>query len=102
MTPSSMAPTAENAADLPPGPPPARTLEPYGLVPDDLRPFSRFTKPYYEHYTKEVEYNGAAREGPTVKLSAVSEVAIGFLGPIRDHKDQALGQAMLHGAEMAY
>ncbi len=85
----------------PPGKPPARTLDPYGGVPEDLRPFSRFTKPYYEHYTKEVEYNGAARDARTVKPSEVSEVAIGFLGPIREHKDQALGLAMLHGAEMA-
>jgi ABC-type branched-subunit amino acid transport system substrate-binding protein len=85
----------------PPGPPAARTLEPYALAPDDLRPFSRFTKPYYQNYTKEVEYNGAARDAVTVKPSEVSEVAIGFLGPIREHKDQALGQAMLHGAEMA-
>ncbi len=85
----------------PPGPPPARTVEPYGGVPDDLRPFSRFTKPYYEHYTKEVEYNGAARDAVTVTPSDVSEVAIGFLGPIRDHKDEVLGRAMLNGAQMA-
>lgn len=85
----------------PPGPPATRTLAPYGGVPEDLRPFSRFTKPYYEHYTKEVEYNGAARDVRTVKPSEVSEVAIGFLGPIREHKDEALGLAMLHGAEMA-
>jgi ABC-type branched-subunit amino acid transport system substrate-binding protein len=85
----------------PPGPPPNRTLEPYGGVPEDLRPFSRFTKPYYENYTKEVEYNGAARDVRTVPPSEVSEVAIGFLGPIRDHKDAALGLAMLHAAEMA-
>jgi branched-chain amino acid transport system substrate-binding protein len=90
-----------SCGSAPPGPPPARTLTPYGLVPDDLRPFSRFTKPYYENYTKEVEYNGAARDVPAVKASDVSEVAIGFLGPIRDHKDQAMGQAMLHGAQMA-
>lgn len=85
----------------PPGPPAGRTLEPYGGVPDDLRPFSRFTKPYYENYTKEVEYNGAARDVRTLKPADVSEVAIGFLGPIREHKDEALGLAMLHGAEMA-
>ncbi len=85
----------------PPGPPPARTLAPYGQTPDDLRPFSRFTKPYYENYTKEVEYNGPARDALTVKAADVNEVAIGFLGPIRDHKDQAMGQAMLHGAQMA-
>jgi branched-chain amino acid transport system substrate-binding protein len=85
----------------PPGTPPARALEPYALTPEDLRPFSHFTEPYYQHYTKEVEYNGAARDAVTVKPSELSEVAIGFLGPIRDHKDQALGQAMLHGAKMA-
>jgi branched-chain amino acid transport system substrate-binding protein len=85
----------------PPGAPAARTLEPYGGVPEDLRPFSRFTKPYYENYTKEVEYNGAARDLRTLKPADVSEVAIGFLGPIREHKDEALGLAMLHGAEMA-
>jgi ABC-type branched-subunit amino acid transport system substrate-binding protein len=85
----------------PPGPPPARTLEPYGGAPEDLRPFSHFTKPYYEHYTKEVEYNGASRDVRTVKPDEVSEVAIGFLGPVRDNKDEALGLAMLHGAEMA-
>jgi len=85
----------------PPGPPPNRTLAPYGGVPEDLRPFSKFTKPYYENYTKEVEYNGAARDVRTVKPSEVSEVAIGFLGPIREHKDETLGVAMLHGAQMA-
>jgi|SRR5579871_100325 len=85
----------------PPGPPPARTLEPYGGVPRDLRPFSRYTKPYYENYTTEVEYNGAARDVAAVRPEDVSEVAIGFLGPIQDHKDQTLGLAMLHGAQMA-
>ncbi|HJT86328.1 MAG TPA: ABC transporter substrate-binding protein, partial [Bryobacteraceae bacterium] len=85
----------------PPGPPRARVLEPYANTPEDLRPFSRFAKPYYENYTKEVEYNGAARDARTVQASEVTEVPIGFLGPIRDHKDEALGQAMLHGAQMA-
>ena len=85
----------------PPGPPPSRTLEPYAGAPDDLRPFSKYTKPYYEHYTKTPEYNGAADLVPTVDPKTVSEVAIGFLGPIEDHKDIKLGRAMLHGAELA-
>ena len=85
----------------PPGPPPDRTLQPYANTPGDLRPFSKFTPPYYEHYTKLVEYNGAARDIPAAKLADIPEVAIGFLGPVREHKDEALGQAMLHGAEMA-
>jgi branched-chain amino acid transport system substrate-binding protein len=84
-----------------PGPPPNRTLEPYANEPEDLRPFSKFTKPYYEHYTKTPEYNGAARDVPVVKPSEVDEVLIAFLGPIQEHKDQALGIAMLHGAQLA-
>jgi ABC-type branched-subunit amino acid transport system substrate-binding protein len=85
----------------PPAAPPNRTLTPYANEPEDLRPYSKFTKPYYEHYTKSPEYNGAARDVATVKASEVSDVAISFLGPIENHKDQALGLSMLHGAQMA-
>jgi ABC-type branched-subunit amino acid transport system substrate-binding protein len=85
----------------PPGPPASRTLTPYGNTPEDLRPFSKFTVPYHELYTKTPEYNGAAAESRTVPAAEVSEVAIGFLGPIQDHKDAPLGLAMLHGAQLA-
>lgn len=85
----------------PPGPPAERTLAPYANAPDDLRPFSRFTKPYYEHYTKTVEYNGAARDIPTPDLKDLSEIRIGFLGPISQHRDEALGRMMLNGAQLA-
>jgi len=85
----------------PPGPPAARTLEPYANAPEDLRPFSRFTKPYEEVYTKTPEYNGAASDILTIPVADVSEVAIGFLGPIENHKDMALGVAMRRGAELA-
>jgi len=85
----------------PPGRPEIRTLAPYANAPDDLRPYSRFTKPYYEHYTKTVEYNGPARDVPVPDLKDLTEVRIGFLGPIQDHRDQALGRMMLNGATMA-
>ena len=85
----------------PPGPPAERTLAPYTNAPDDLRPYSRFTKPYYEFYTKTVEYNGPARDVPVPDLKDLSEVRIGFLGPLHDHPDQALGRMMLNGATMA-
>jgi len=85
----------------PPGPAPSRTLAPYTGAPDDLRPFSNYTRPYFEHYTKTPEYNGAASDVHTVPASEVTGVPIGFLGPIADHKDVALGQAMLHGAQLA-
>jgi ABC-type branched-subunit amino acid transport system substrate-binding protein len=76
-------------------------MEPYAGEPEDMRPFSRFTQPYYEHYTKIVEYNGAARDVPAPKLSDIDEVRIGFLGPVENHPDQALGRMMLNGASLA-
>lgn len=85
----------------PPARPTSRTMKPYAQEPEDLRPFSKFTAPYYEHYTNSVEYNGAAREIPDPDPKDITEVRIGFLGPISDHPDQVFGQHMLHGAQLA-
>ena len=48
-----------------------------------------------------MEYNGAAREVPTLKPQDVDEVRIGFLGPVENHPDEALGRMMLNGALLA-
>ncbi|MBI3475880.1 MAG: ABC transporter substrate-binding protein [Acidobacteria bacterium] len=85
----------------PSGPPPTRSLKPYTGAPDDLRPFSKYTAPYYEHYQNLVEYNGAAREVPDPNLDDLSEILIGFIGPLYDHRDQVFGNRMLQGATMA-
>ena len=85
----------------PPGRPAPRTSHPYAGAPDDLRPFSKFTKPYYEHYNDLVEYNGAARQVPDVDVSSLPEIRIGFIGPLSNHPDEALGRMMLNGAQMA-
>jgi branched-chain amino acid transport system substrate-binding protein len=85
----------------PPGRPAPRSLKPYGGVPEDLRPFSRFTKPYYEHYTDLIEYNGAARDVADPDVNSLSEIRIGFLGPLHDHPDKAMGNRMLQGATLA-
>src|SRR5208282_2776833 len=89
----------------PPGRPAPRTLKPYAGAPDDLRPYSKFAAPYYEHYTDLVEYNGAARDVPDPDLNGLSEIRIGFLGPLYgrsdDDPDQARGNRMLHGAQLA-
>lgn len=85
----------------PTGPPPNRTLKPYAGAPEDLRPFSKFTAPYYEYYQDLIEYNGAAREIPDPDLKDLSEIRIGFLAPLYDHPDQVLGARMLNGAKMA-
>jgi len=66
-----------------------------------LRPFSKFTTPYYEYYQDLVEYNGAARDIPDPDLKTLDEIRIGFLGPLYDHPDQAFGNRMLNGAKMA-
>lgn len=83
----------------PPGRPQPRTMKPYAQEPEDLRPFSKFTVPYWENYVDEVEYNGAARDLPVPK--DVDEVRIGFIGPLENHPDAALGKRMLNGASMA-
>jgi branched-chain amino acid transport system substrate-binding protein len=85
----------------PPGRPTARSLKPYGGVPQDLRPYSKFTIPYYEHYTDVVEYNGAARDISDPDLKTLDEIFIGFIAPLHDHPDQALGNRMLHGTSLA-
>ena len=48
-----------------------------------------------------MEYNGAARDAVTLKPQDVDEVRIGFLGPIENHPDEALGRMMLNGALLA-
>ena len=85
----------------PPAQPPTRSIKPYAGAPEDLRPFSKFTTPYYEYYQDLIEYNGAARETPDPNLKDLSEVRIGFLAPLYDHPDQVLGNHMLNGAKMA-
>jgi ABC-type branched-subunit amino acid transport system substrate-binding protein len=85
----------------PPGPPKNRELRPYANAPEDMRPYSKFGSPYYQHYDTLVEYNGGARDVATVKASEVDEVRIGFLGPIENHPEQELGKMMLAGAQLA-
>ncbi len=85
----------------PPGRPAPRSLKPYTGAPEDLRPFSKFTTPYYEYYQDLIEYNGAAREIPDPNLKDLTEIRIGFLAPLYDHPDQVRGTRMLNGAQMA-
>ncbi|MFP5229379.1 MAG: ABC transporter substrate-binding protein [Acidobacteriota bacterium] len=83
----------------PPGPPPDRTVEPYAGTPSDLEPYGKFAKPYFLNYTTPNIYPGAGRDIPEPKN--ISEVRIGFLGPIEKQADQVFGLRMLHGAQMA-
>ncbi len=85
----------------PPGPPRQRTMAPYAQEPEDMRPWAKFGTPYYEHYTNLVEYNGDAREVRDGDIKDLTEVRIGFIGPLYDHPDQVFGHRMLNGAQFA-
>jgi ABC-type branched-subunit amino acid transport system substrate-binding protein len=83
----------------PPGPPRDRTVKPYANEPDDLRPYSKFTTPYDLNYISPNIYAGAGRDIPEPKN--LTEVRIGFFGPIEHNPDSLFGLRMLHGAQLA-
>jgi len=83
----------------PPGPPKDRVVAPYAGEPDDLSPYAKFASPYDLNYTHPNIYSGAARDVPEPKN--VTEVRIGFFGPIEHNLEQVFGLRMLHGAQLA-
>lgn len=83
----------------PPGPPRDREVTPYAGEPRDLSPYIKFADPYYLNYTHPNIYSGAGRDIPDPK--DVTEVRIGFFGPIEHTPDEVFGQRMLHGAQLA-
>ncbi len=83
----------------PPGPPKDRVVEPYAGEPSDLSPYEKFAKPYDLNYTNPNIYSGAGRDTPEPKN--LTEVRIGFFGPIEHTPDQVFGLRMLHGAQLA-
>jgi ABC-type branched-subunit amino acid transport system substrate-binding protein len=83
----------------PPGQTPDRTVAPYAGEPEDLQPYSKFSQPYDVNYTQPNRYFGAGREIP--EPTDLTEVRIGFIGPIAKQADQVFGLRMLHGAQLA-
>ena len=85
----------------PPKPRPERTVEPYANEPKDMQPYSKFAEAYYRHYVQTNVYSGAARDIPDPDLKDLTEIRIGFLGPIDKNPEQVFGQRMLNGAQLA-
>jgi len=83
----------------PPGPPKDRTVAPYAGEPADLSPYSKFAAPYDLNYTHPNIYSGAGRDIPEPKN--LTEVRIGFFGPIEHNPESVFGLRMLHGAQLA-
>ena len=85
----------------PPKPRTERTVAPYAAEPTDMQPYSKFAEAYYRHYIQTNVYSGAARDIPDPDLKDLTEIRIGFLGPIDKNPEQVFGQRMLNGAQLA-
>jgi branched-chain amino acid transport system substrate-binding protein len=83
----------------PPPPPRDRVVEPYAGEPSDLSPYEKFAKPYFLNYTHPNIYTGSGRDIPDPKN--LSEIRIGFFGPIEHSPEKVFGLRMLHGAQLA-
>ncbi len=83
----------------PPGPPKDRLVTPYAGEPADLSPYAKFAAPYDLNYVHPNIYAGAGRDIPEPKN--LTEVRIGFIGPIEHSPEQIFGLRMLHGAQLA-
>ncbi|WP_348264737.1 ABC transporter substrate-binding protein [Telmatobacter sp. DSM 110680] len=83
----------------PPGTPKDRVVAPYAGEPADLSPYSKFAAPYDLNYVHPNIYTGAGRDIPEPK--DLTEVRIGFFGPIEHSPEQVFGLRMLHGAQLA-
>jgi branched-chain amino acid transport system substrate-binding protein len=83
----------------PPGPARDREVTPYAGEPADLSPYAKFAAPYDLNYTHPNIYSGAGRDIPEPK--DLSEIRIGFFGPIEHNPESVFGLRMLHGARLA-
>ncbi|MGA9671810.1 MAG: ABC transporter substrate-binding protein [Terracidiphilus sp.] len=83
----------------PPATPKDRAVVPYAGEPTDMSPYSKFASPYDLNYTHPNIYSGAGRDIPDPKN--LTEVCIGFFGPIEHTPDTVFGLRMLHGAQLA-
>src|ERR1019366_2676715 len=75
----------------------------YANMPDEAVPYRRFTKPYYDWFTRSdtLEYHGAAELRPDGSVSNLDEVAIGFMSPIQNNPESVFGLPELRGAQLA-
>jgi ABC-type branched-subunit amino acid transport system substrate-binding protein len=78
---------------------PSRTETNYGNTPDEIFPFSKYSKAYKYHFLEPKGFYGAGREKQPP--AGLKEVRIGFLGPLEGSLISDLGKRMLEGAQLA-
>jgi ABC-type branched-subunit amino acid transport system substrate-binding protein len=74
-------------------------VTPYAGEPADLSPYAKFAAPYDVNYVHPNIYSGAGRDIPEPKN--LTEVRIGFFGPLAPNPEAVFGTRMLHGAQLA-
>ena len=71
----------------------------YGNIPDSLVAFDKYQKAYKYHFLVPTLFYGAGREKKTP--SDLTEIRLGFLGPLEGSIIQPLGEQMMQGALLA-
>lgn len=71
----------------------------YGNTPDQLFPYSKFRQAYKYHFVEPIEFYGPGRDKEPP--AGLSEVRIGFLGPLTEDEMFMEGKNMLNGALLA-
>ncbi len=71
----------------------------YANIPDELVAYDKYMKAYKYHFLEPIMFYGAGREKLPPK--DLTEVRIGFLGPLEGSVLVSLGQQMLNGSMLA-
>lgn len=71
----------------------------YGKATDEIFPYHRFQKAYKYHFLEPIQFYGAGRE--KLPPRDLTEVRIGFLGPLSSSMMVSQGRQMLQGATLA-
>ena len=71
----------------------------YGKTPDKFFPYNNFQKAYKYHFLEPLEFYGAGRDKLAPK--DLTEVRLGFLGPLEGSPLVSLGEQMLNGTTLA-
>jgi len=71
----------------------------YGNIPDELVAYDKYQKAYKYHFLTPIQFYGAGRE--KLPPTGLTEVRIGFLGPLEGSVILPLGKQMLQGTQLA-
>ncbi len=77
----------------------AQEIKHYADTPENLLPYGKFLDPYMLFFDTPQPFLGPGREADAPPN--LTSVKIGFVAPLEGSYDDAYGQAMLHGANMA-